>query len=270
MAEFAETWDFSEWSVGRDGSASIKAVVLFDPATETEYDVELAAINGLPAVYAGYVFNSAKLKPIAWNTFQVTAMYKPLGAPDTTGATPPEFSFEVATESIKVLAALATVSQGAVSGRTAPNHGGLIGVTDEGVEGIEVPQAVFSFSEVHHFEAAAITGAYKIQLAKLVGKVNSTSFRGFAAGELLCTGVSGSIRGTDLWTLRYGWSALPNVSGLSIGPLSGITKRGWDYLEIHFEEEVDATNKVTLKKPYAYTVHQVIGYENYGLFGIGT
>lgn len=269
MATFTPSWDFSEWTVGRDGSSRIKGYVYFDPDTEDESDIEAAAIGGMPSTYAGFLLNSVLLKPHGWNVFEATGRYSPLPAPETSGMAPPEFGFEVAAEQVKVLANLATVSQGALSGRTAPDHGGLIGVSDDKIEGVDVPQPVYSFSEVHHFSPAAITPAYKITLANLVGRVNNATFRGFAAGEVLCTGASGSVRGAELWTLRYQWAVLPNAAALTVGPLTGIVKRGWDYLEIHYEEEEDTTNKVILKKPYAYTVHQVLNYANYASFGIG-
>jgi len=274
MATFNLSWDFPEWTVGRDGSARLKAFVHFDPTTEDEEDIENAAIAGFPVNYAGYLFSAVTLKPRAWGVFEAVAKYTPLPAPDTGvggggGGADPEFAFEVSSETIKAMANLATVSQGAVSGRTAPDHGGLIGVSDDKIEGVDVPQMVYSFSEVHHFNNAAITTAYKIQLAKLVGRVNIAAFRGFAAGEVLCSGVSGSARGADLWSLRYAWAVQPNEAGITIGPLTGISKRGWDYLELHYEDEEDVTNKKLLKKPYAYTVHQVLRYADYSLFGIG-
>lgn len=271
MATFNPSWDFSDWTVGRDGSARIRGYVHFDPTTEDESHIETAAAGGLPASYGGFWLNSIVLRPHSWDVFEAVGRYSPLPVPDTTGATPPEFSFEVATESVKALHNLATVSQGAVSGRNAPDHGGLVNVDRDGkVQGVDIPQAVYAFSEIHHFANAAITTAYKVNLANLVGRVNLGPFRGFAAGEVLCTGVSGSVRGIDLWTLRFSWSVSPNVSGLTVGPLTNITKRGWDYLEIHVEEQEDTGQKVVLQKPYAYTVHQVLRYGNYALFGIGT
>lgn len=270
MAQFQASWDFSDWTLGRDGSSRIKGFVFFDPETEDEEDIENAAIAGLPSVYAGYVLNSVTLKPAGWNVFEAQGRYSALPSPDTSGSTPPEFSFEIGSENVKALIGFAKVSEGAVSGRDAPDHGGLIGVTDDGVDGVDVPQPVYSFSEVHHFNFAAITQAYKALLATaLVGTVNATPFRGFAAGEVLSTGVSGSVQGADLWSMRYQFAVLPNVAGLTLGPLTGITKRGWDYLEVHYDEEEDTTLKLTLKKPYAYTVHQVLRYSNYALFGIG-
>jgi len=67
-----------------------------------------------------------------------------------------------------------------------------IGVTDTGVEGVEIVVPVYNFSETHYLPDGQVTQGYKLTLFGLTGKVNNGSFRGFAAGEVLFLGASGS------------------------------------------------------------------------------
>ncbi len=115
----------------------------------------------------------------------------------------------------------------------APDFQGAIGVSADGVEGIDITVPVYHFAETHYKPDNQITGAYKGVLFNLTGKVNGDVFRGFAPGEVLFLGASGAKRGSGTeadWEITYRFAASPNASGLSIGPIGGITKQGWDYL----------------------------------------
>lgn len=259
-----------DWTAGRDNNAALRYYCYYEPGTDTDDAIETALFGVAPTEYRGSFLESVVFREHTFRCMLATVRYGPLELPDTSGATPPEFTFEIGVENLKLLCNLATVNQGAISGRTAPNHKGLIGVTDKGVEGVEVPTPTYSFSETHYFANSAVTSAYKASLSLLVGTVNNASFRGYAAGQVLSTGVSGSVKGTDLWQLRFQWQISPNATNLPVGDMTVPSKRGWDYLEVHYDETEDTTNKRVLKRPYAYTLHQVLRYSNYSGFGIGT
>jgi hypothetical protein len=268
----------NEWTRGPNGTASKEYVCTFDPLTEDEDDVELAIAASVPQFYRGYIFNSAKLREESYGVLTATVQWSAIPRPadeEPSGTDPGyEFSFQVATENVKQKAGFAVVSQGAASGKTAPDNGGLIGVTDTGVEGVDVIVPNLSFSIDRHVAASAVTQAYVVALSRLVGRVNSDNFKGFAPGEVLATSARGSIRSVSddsvpLWSLSFGFSVSPNIENATIGGLEVEAKRGWDFLEIHYEEEEDTTNKLTLKKPFAYTVHQVYQYANFAAFGLG-
>lgn len=274
MATFEASWNYPAWSVGENGSAKYRGVVFFDPDTESEVDVEAAAIAALPTTYVGYFLNVISIRQKAYNAFDVTGSYKATKKPENNDPASPgqdgEFTFEVSVQNVRALYALAKVSSGAVKGATAPDNKGLVNVNADRVDGVDIPQPNYTFSETHYFSQAAISQAYKITLGGLVGTVNNGTFRGHPAGTLLSTGVSGSVRGTDQWRLRFQWAMSPNVSNLSIGDLTGITKRGWDYLELHYRPKADDFNGLLVREPYAYTVHQMMRYTNYAGFGIGS
>ena len=268
----------NEWTRGPNGTAAKEYIATFDPLTENEDDVELAVAAQVPQFYRGYIFSNVKLREESYGVLIATVNWSAIPRPEDQepeGTDPGyEFAFAVGTETVKQQASFAVVSQGAASGKTEPDHGGLIGVTDKGVEGVDVIVPTLSFSIERHVAGPSVTQAYVVALSRLIGRVNSGNFKGFAAGEVLAMSARGSIRSVDdasvpLWSLNFEFAVSPNIANATIGGLTVESKRGWDYLEIHYEEEEDTTNKLTLKKPYAYTVHQVYQYANFAAFGVG-
>lgn len=129
---------------------------------------------------------------------------------------------------------------------------------------------VYNFSETHYIDAALMTGAYKAALFFLTGAVNNAPFRGFAAGEVLFLGASGSKRGQDDWEIRFRFAASPNVTGLVVGSITGINKRGWEYLWGRYADAEDTAAKALVKRPVAAYVEQVYPYGDFSGLGIGT
>ncbi len=114
-----------------------------------------------------------------------------------------------------------------------------------------------------------VTQAYKLSLFQLTGKVNSAGFKGFARGEVLFLGASGSKRGFDDWEITFRFAASPNATNLTIGGISGISKEGWQYLWIRYEDEEDISAKTLIKRPSAIYIEQVYNYGDFALMGIG-
>ena len=117
---------------------------------------------------------------------------------------------------------------------------------------------------------AFVTTGYKNNVMQLTGKVNNGSFKGFDAGEVLFLGVSGARRGThtdDLWELSFSFAVSPNRTNLTVGPITGIVKNGWQYLWVLYEDHIDENAKVRVKKPKAVFVENV--YETASFSGLG-
>lgn len=265
--------DAENWKVGRDGSARLRLLVFYDPTTEDAADIEAAAEAELPTTWGAYMLRSFEMNFQAYGIYECIGSYtraEPNDPEDPTGGDPPEFSFEITSQQVKVLASLAVVSTGTASGKTIPDNGVLIGVQPDGkIEGVEVPQMVYTFSESWYF--AAVTSAYRNTLAALVGTGNfGASFRGFAAGEVLSTGISGSKQGDDLWKLRFQFACIPNLVSGSVGGITGINKAGWDYIEWFTDEKINATTKRVERELLGYKVHRVLRTGDFSAFGIGT
>ena len=148
------------------------------------------------------------------------------------------FSFDTGGVTAHITQSLATISRYAPSG-TAPDCQGAIGVTSDSVEGTDITVPVYNFTETHYLPIATVTGAYKAALFQLTGKVNNAPFKGFATGEVLFLGASGSQRGADDWEITYRFAASPNVTGLAVGPITGINKKGWEYLWVRYADAED-------------------------------
>lgn len=179
------------------------------------------------------------------------------------------FSFDTSGGTQHVTQSLATVHRYAASG-TAPDFGGAVGVTHDNVEGVDITIPVYSFAETHYLAASFVTQAYKGTLFNLTGKVNSGSFKGLAAGECLFLGASGSKRGADDWEITYRFAGSPNRTGLVVGPISGIAKKGWEYMWVRYADSEDVAAKAIVKKPIAVYIERVYDEGNFAALGIGT
>ena len=180
-----------------------------------------------------------------------------------------QYSFDTGGGTQHVTQSIANVGKYAATGFTAPDFMGAIGVTDDRVEGTDITVPVFNFTETHYIEKALVTGAYKLALFSLTGKVNGSGFKGFAKGEVLFLGASGSKRGLDDWEITFRFAASPNVAGLSLGSITGISKEGWQYLWVRFIDDEDPTAKALIKRPVSAYVEQVYSYGDFSNLGIG-
>jgi hypothetical protein len=180
-----------------------------------------------------------------------------------------QYSFDTGGGTQHISQSIANVGKYSAAGFSAPEFFGAIGVTDDRVEGTDITVPVFNFTETHYIDKTLVTGAYKLALFNLTGKVNGSGFKGFAKGEVLFLGASGSKRGLDDWEITFRFAASPNVAGLSLGSIGGIAKEGWQYLWVRFIDDEDPTAKALIKRPVAAYVEQVYPYGNFANLGIG-
>ena len=143
-------------------------------------------------------------------------------------------------------------------------------MSEDSVEGVDITVPVYTFSETHYLSPGAINTAYKGTLFALTGRVNDAPFKGLAAGECLFLGAAGTQRGDDPWEISFAFAGSPNVSGLSIGSIVGIEKKGWEYLWVRYQAAEDATAKMLIRKPVAAYVERVYRDGSFGSLGIGT
>ena len=180
------------------------------------------------------------------------------------------FSFDTGGGTMHVTQAKAHVASYAPSGKTPPDYSGAIGVTQTEVEGCGITVPVYNFSETHYFAAGYVTGSYKATLFALTGRTNNAAFKGFAEGEVLFLGASGSQRGDDSWEITFRFAASPNVTGLTIGSITGIAKKGWEYLWVQYQDAEDDDSKSIVKRPAFVHIERVYDAGNYAGLGIGT
>jgi hypothetical protein len=161
----------------------------------------------------------------------------------------------------------------------APAQFNAIGVDDNGVNGVDIVVPQLQWQETYDVPAAYVSNTYIRGLATLTGTTNNSTFRGLEAGEVLFMGCSGSQewdsqKGNGPWSLTYRFVASPNagsggtVPAITIGSITGINKKGHEYLWVRYESEVDSSSLI--KKPKAAYVNRVYRESNFALLGIGT
>jgi len=217
--------------------------------------------------YDGLVRQSLSIERIAEDVWEGTVRYGPRQPPQMGDSS---YQFETGGGTQHITHSIQTVGRYAPPGKTAPDFQGAIGVTHDNVEGVDITVPVYNFSETHYIAVELVTNSYKATLFYLTGKVNNAPFRGFATGEVLFLGASGSQRGQEDWEITFKFAASPNVQNMTIGDITGINKKGWEYLWVRYADDVDANANALIKKPIAAYVEQVYQYADFSLLGIGT
>ncbi len=152
------------------------------------------------------------------------------------------------------------------------DHKGLIGVSSDGVEGVDVPDKAFKWSETHQLLLADYGFTYSTILGQYTGQKNTATFRGFPAGTVRFDGSSGGQSSKDpiIAEYNYNFAVSPDETGLTIGAITGIAKTGWDYLWVRCAEKTDSTLKTTTLTPVQVEVEKVMNSFDFALLGIGT
>ncbi len=256
-----------QWTEGRSAELSYTIRGTVDEAAAVE-----ALKAAAPANFAGLRRQPVSVEPVCIDTenpdfciWTGTANYAPRPDPPQTGDS--VFNFDTGGGTQHVTQSLQTVSRHPAQ---APDFQGAIGVTHDNVEGVDITVPVYNFSETHYVAAHLVTSAFKTRLFALTGKVNGASFKGLAAGECLFLGASGSRRGEDDWEITFRFAGSPNRSGLAVGQIGGIAKKGWEYLWVRYADAEDAASHSLVKAPLAAYVEKVYEEGNFSDLGIGT
>jgi hypothetical protein len=161
----------------------------------------------------------------------------------------------------------------------APNQSKAIGVDGDSVAGVDIVVPQLTWTETYDVPSQYVTNTYIKKVAELTGTVNKEAFRSFAAGEVLFLGASGSHewdeeKGDGPWSLSYKFVASPNagegqtIPAIEIGTITGVEKKGHDYLWVRYEDSV--TDNTLLKKPKFVYVNKVYRDGSFSGLGIGT
>ena len=236
--------------------------------TDDERLAVQAVRGATPTTRNGMDRSEISLEPVSDSIWEATVRYQ---APDRQleeGES--SYSFDTGGGSQHITNSLSTVSSYAPAGKTAPNFKQAIGVTKDSVDGVDITVPVYNFSETHILANSTVTSTYKGQLFALTGKTNNAPFKGFATGEVLFLGASGSKRGKGDWEITFSFAASPNKTGLTVGDITGIAKKGWEYLWVRYEDAVDDAAGAMVKKPLAAYIEKVYDEGNFADLGIGT
>jgi len=180
------------------------------------------------------------------------------------------FQFETSGSTQHVTQAVGGQAAYDSSGAITDPFGRAIGVTDNGVDGVDITTPIYTFSETHWIADADVDASYKGTLFDLTGRMNDALYKGLAAGEALFLGAAGTRRGDNPWEITFAFAGSKNESNLSVGDITVATKLGWDYLWVKYQTQEDATNKLLVRKPLIAVVSPVYKFGDFSGLGIGT
>lgn len=98
------------------------------------------------------------------------------------------------------------------------------------IAGVDIPTAQLRETYTKQMRISRLTTSYKRSVASLVGKVNSGSFKGWSAGEVMFLGMSYSTpaKKASKVTVTFNFAIQPNESNVKIGEHS-VSKKGFEY-----------------------------------------
>jgi hypothetical protein len=254
-----ETWQSRAFNDGLTTDQQLRYIVT---GTDSDTAVADAVLAEAPVTFGALRRVGMSAEPLGGGIWDVTVPYETRKES--------QYAFETGGATAHITQSLQTVARYAASGATAPDFQGAIGVNGDTVDGVDVTVPVFNFTETVRVPGANVTGSYKLALFACTGKTNNATFRGFAAGEVLFLGASGTKTGVDDWEIAFRFAASPNVTNLAIG--GGITvasKKGWEYLWVRFADADDTAAKTLVKRPAAAYVERVYESANFSTLGLG-
>lgn len=286
---WVEDGDSRQATIVRKGKKAASTYTKSYKIFGTADDVELhAAINaevsangqywqypGLPnmKLYA----ESYSVSFLGDNAWQVQISYSKDGAEDGTEPLKRARSFDTTGGTQHITQACSVGSGGTLDFEkrfpsSATNMSGAIGVDSNGVNGVDIVVPQLQWQESYDVPNSYVTSGWIRGVAGITGTTNNATFRGFEAGEVLFIGCSGSQewddqKGRGPWSLSFRFVASKNVTGQTIGSISGIEKKGHEYLWVRYEDAVSGSS--LLKQPKAVYVSKVYKDSDFSALGIG-
>jgi len=225
---------------------------------------DVAVAYGLVGAYADLVWEGLwrqdiQPRELGGGNWDFTVQYGVMGAHDPDN---PEnsttWSFEINTETTHITHGLEHIESWPAG--TAPDHKGAIGVQDSGggktVEGCDIYIPIFTWEETHWVDYTVITPAYIQTLESLIATTNEGPFRIWGEREILFLGVSGSKRAESPVGLTYRFAKSRSRTNMTIGTITSVDKKGWEYLWVEYEKADDGSNNLTAR-PKAVHVERV-------------
>lgn len=274
-----QRFDSQSATVAVNPASDTKELIYIVQGTESDAGVVLAVEATVPAFYFGRQFQSYRIEHLGDGVWEVYVTYGFTNGPgisgldqDTTEYSTFRFSTKGGTQHITQ--SKSTVAKKAAAGKMPPDFKGAIGVQKDGdsitVNGTDIVIPVYNWTEPFTMPLANLTTSYTLTVRNLTGKVNNATFRGFSAGEVLFMGADGGQKNINQAEIAFEFSAIENITGVSIPGLENVDKKGHEYLWILYEEAKDDDAKFTPKRPKAVYVEKVYDSGNFGLLNIGS
>jgi hypothetical protein len=147
-----------------------------------------------------------------------------------------------------------------------------INVTDEGVQGVDVPNGTnFRFGIATAKAAGLVTNAYLAGLAAAVGTLNTATFCGFAAGSVRFVGAEGHQRGDGSYAVQFQFEVDLAGEWVSIATFDIATRAPFEYVWVRYVEG-PPTNGVRTRRAECVMFEKVYrtGAWTSATLGVGT
>lgn len=236
-------------------------------------DIQLARAAILdpasPAPWDIYVYDGIQIEDLAheWvgDGWEFSAKYNAI-IPEVGGYT---ISIDTGGGTFRQTSAYAT-KKFAATGETAPDFGNAIDVQEGTINGTDriLPALRINARAKIAREFVPSPMLYSMLLARMTGRTNKTPFLDCDPGELLFAGASGEVVSTDPM-LSFAFIYSPNLTGLTIGNIENIEKKGHEHLWFVFKSSRDAASNLGVKIPRAAYVQQIFGDAEFSEMKIG-
>lgn len=243
--------------------------------------LEAFAPRAIDVFGSGLIFTprqSIRVQPIAMSEFRGVVTY---GTRNSSASNSPNPSIDDTDTAFRFSSRQTKITQ-AISVKSVtrdPSYSGgngnlrnVIGVTSDGIQGLDIDISVFSFTKSAQRAHALVSNAWIRELGNLINyaPVNNEPFADFAAGEVRIIGASGSRRGNGNWRIDYEFAFSPNATDVGIGG-DGTTpdlvvpvKDGWDYLDITYQKIFDNDLKLLVEVPVIARVMEIYRRSSFG------
>lgn len=194
-----------------------------------------------------------RVTPRGFETWEVEVPYS--GARKESGNY--ALSFDTTGGTLHITNSLQTVNRYTAAGavEAAPDMGGAIGVRGDQIDGVDITIPALKIVATFTHPRGIVTLPTIKNLARWTGKTNSTPFLTFAAGEVLFLGATGN-EGSDVETsVAYSFAMSQNITGQTLGNVTGIAKKGWEHAWIWYEDAV--VGAAPVKRPRWVYVERV-------------
>lgn len=267
-------------SIGNDGTVTFRYII---DGTSDEAVARALLMSTSPATYetAGLTlyreFNPS-LDPEFADTVSDTGHWN--GAVRYGNWSATQFSFNLSggtqhiTNSKEVVSAIASLTfAGGTATANITDTGTLIGVSADGVQGMDIDVPAFNFEFRIHKTAAEMAAGYLDVLANLAeNPVNDAqcsftidgTVKYFNKGDVRCIGIEGAkVTKQGDWEITLKFSAIKTRTYFDVGGITVPSKEGWQYMDVRYAPCVIPGMKVMGQKPVAVYIHKVYEYSDY-------
>lgn len=262
---------------GSDGETYQRELIYYTFGDSDEAASYTVLIGACPASYDGLPIKNVRRKQVTQDVYQWTVEYR-LDQNQVEQSNPgssdynPVLAFNMIGGTEHITTAYDTTGY-VGSGGTVIGVQKTIGIdlkTGQ-VRGVDKIAPVCDFSLTTQFANSIVTNTYIADVKSLVGTTNDATFFGNAIGEVLFRGARGQKRGPDRWELSFEFSSNENKTGLEIGDITGVDKKGWEYLDVLYKDSptLRIANR-PVQVPAQVNVHQVYLSGDFSKLKIGT